>query len=84
MKKTPKGSMTKYFKNQRMIQLFSELGIEVTKENRNKVDEVIHDMLSVDYPNGAAAWKMVRKKLDGEDPDGFKQRLKTVLEQLDL
>ena len=84
MKKMPKGSMTKYFKNQRMIQLLSELEIEVTKENRDKVDEVIHDMLSVDYPNGAAAWKMVRKKLDSDDADGFKQRLKAALDRLVL
>jgi hypothetical protein len=80
----PKRSMPKYFKNTRMQQLFSELEIEVTKENTDKIDEVIHDMLSVDYPNGAAAWKMVRKKLDGEDPEGFKQRLKTALDRLDL
>ena len=76
--------MPKYFKNSRMIDLFSELGIEVTKENQDMIDEVIHDMLSVDYPNGAAAWKMVRKKLDGDDPEGFKERLKAVLDRLDL
>jgi hypothetical protein len=76
--------MPKYFKNTRMQELFAEFGIEVTKENSGKVDEVIHDMLSVDYPNGAAAWKMVRKKLDGEDPEGFKQRLKAALDRLDL
>ena len=76
--------MTKYFKNSRMIQLFDELGIELTKENRDKVDEVIHDMLSVDYPNDAAAWKMVRKKLDSEDAEGFKQRLKVALTKLGL
>jgi len=80
----PKRSMPKYFKNTRMQQLFSELGIEVTKENTDRIDEVIHDMLSVDYPNGAAAWKLVRKKLDGEDPEGFKLRLKTALDRLDL
>jgi hypothetical protein len=79
----PKRSMPKYFKNTRMQQLFSDLGIEVTKENTEKIDIVIHDMLSVDYPNGAAAWKMVRKKLDGDDPDGFKQRLKVALDRLD-
>ena len=80
----PKRKNPKYFKNTRMQQLFSELEIEVTKENTDKIDEVIHDMLSVDYPNSAAAWKMVRKKLDGEDPDGFKQRLKTALDRLEL
>ena len=67
-----------------MIELFSELGIEVTKENQDEIDEAIHDMLSVDYPNGAAAWKMVRKKLDGEDPEGFKQRLRVALDRLNL
>jgi len=45
--------MTRYFKNSRMIKLFSELGIEVTKENSERIDEVIHDMLSVDYPNSS-------------------------------
>jgi hypothetical protein len=80
----PRRSMPKYFKNIRMQQLFSELEIEVTKENTDKIDEVIHDMLSVDYPNGAAAWKMVRKKLDGDDPEGFKRRLKAALGRLDL
>jgi len=48
------------------------------------IDEVIHDMLSVDYPNGAAAWKMVRKKLDSDDAEGFKQRLKVALTNLGL
>ncbi len=62
-----------------MQELFAEIGIEITKENRDKVDEVIHDMLSVDYPNGAAAWKMVRKKLSSDDAEGFKQRLKVAL-----
>jgi len=76
--------MPKYFKNSRMQQLFVDIGIEITNENMDKIDEVIHDMLSVDYPNSAAAWKMVRKKLDGEDPEGFKERLRAALERLDL
>lgn len=76
--------MTSYFKNSRMKELFEEIGIEITKENRDKVDELIHDMLSVDYPNSAAAWKMVRKKLSSEDADGFKQRLKTALVNMGL
>jgi len=61
-----------------MKELFSDISIEVTKENRVKVDEVIHEMLSVDYPNCAAAWKMLRKKLQIDGP-GFKDRLKAAL-----
>jgi hypothetical protein len=74
--------MTHYFKNSRMTELFTELDIEVTKDNRDKIDEIIHDMLSVDYPNSAAAWKMVRKKLDGPDAEGFKLRLKEAISNL--
>lgn len=76
--------MTCYFKNSRMKDLFEEIGIEITKENRDKVDELIHDMLSVDYPNCAAAWKMVRKKLQSDDAAGFTQRLKTALINMGL
>ena len=71
-------SMTCYFKNSRMIELFNELGVTVTKENRDDLNEALHDYLSVDYKNCAATWKMVRKRLK-EDGEGFKERLKNVL-----
>jgi HEPN domain-containing protein len=74
--------MTHYFKNSRMTELFTELGIEITKENRDCIDELIHDMLSVDYPNSAAAWKMIRAKLSSDDAEGFKQRLKETILKL--
>ncbi|MFW9845719.1 MAG: hypothetical protein ACFFD6_03140 [Candidatus Thorarchaeota archaeon] len=70
--------MTCYFKNSRMIELFDELGITLTKENRDAINEVLHDYLSVDYKNCAATWKMIRRRLK-EDGDGFKERLRGVL-----
>jgi hypothetical protein len=76
--------MTHYFKNSRMTELFTELGIEITRENRDRIDELIHDMLSVDYPNSVAAWKMVRAKLSSDDAEGFKQRLKDTILKLGL
>ena len=70
--------MTCYFKNSRMQELFDELGVIVTKENRDAINEVLHDYLSVDYKNCAATWKMIRKRLQ-EDGEGFKERLGNVL-----
>ena len=61
-----------------MQDLFEEIGIEVTKENRKAIDEILHEMLSVDYPNCAATWKLVRAKLK-EDGGGFKNRLQEAL-----
>ena len=71
--------MTCYFKNSRMVALFKDIGVVVTKDNKKAVDELLHEMLSVDYKNCAATRKMVIKKLDGNDSDGFKARLQHAL-----
>ena len=71
--------MTCYFRNSRMVELFEEIGVEITKENKNAIDKIIHEMLSVDYKNCAATWKLVRKRLE-EDGPGFKKRLSDALE----
>ncbi len=50
----------------------------MTKQNQSAIDEELHFWLSVDYPNQAATWKLIRKRLD-EDGEGFKERLRDVL-----
>jgi hypothetical protein len=70
--------MTCYFKNSRMLELFEEIGVEVTNENKNAIDEILHEMLSVEYPNCAATWKLIRRRLK-EDGPGFKSRLQEAL-----
>ena len=72
-------SIPRYFKNSRMIELFKETGIVVTKENSFAINEILHDMLSVDYQNDAATWKQIRLKLGGTDIEGFKERFKIAL-----
>ena len=70
--------MTCYFKNSRMKELLRDIEVEATKENIKQVDEILHEMLSVDYPNCAATWKMLRKKLQ-YDGEGFKERLRVIV-----
>ena len=62
-----------------MKELLRDIKVEATKENIKQVDEILHEMLSVDYPNCAATWKMLRKKLQ-YDSDGFKERLKVIVQ----
>ncbi len=71
--------MTCYFKNSRMKELLRDIGVEETKDNIEKVDKILHDMLSVDYPNCAATWKMIRQKLK-YDAEGFRERLKDAVQ----
>ena len=61
-----------------MKELLVEIEVEPTKENIEVVDKVLHEMLSVDYPNCAATWKMLRKKLK-YDAKGFTERLKDTV-----
>lgn len=55
--------------------MFKKAGIEVTSENRKKIDSIIHDIVNVKYPNCPAAWKEVKKRL-AEDEAGFALKLK--------
>lgn len=71
--------MTCYFNNSRMKELLRDIEVEATKENIVKVDEILHELLSVDYPNCAATWKMVRRKLK-YDAEGFTERLRTIVQ----
>ena len=68
--------MTCYFRHLKTI--FSELGIIVTKENREDIDRVIHDYLGSQYKNCSVTWKEVKQRLT-EDKENFFFELKEVL-----
>ena len=57
---------------------FQEAGIEVTKENRQKIDSVIHDLVGVGYKNCPATWKEVKKRI-AENEESFVSELKETL-----
>jgi hypothetical protein len=68
-------AVTCYFRH--LGELFKKTGIEVTSENRKKIDRIIHDIVNVKYPNCPAAWREVKKSL-AEDEAGFVLSLKTA------
>ena len=60
--------MTCYFRH--MKDIFAEVGVESTKENKKEIDRKIHGLLGVEYKNCSSTWKMVKERL-AEDHDGF-------------
>jgi len=56
--------VTCYFRHLQTV--FEEAGITVTKENRKKIDELIHNIVGVDYKNCPETWKQV-KTIIGRD-----------------
>jgi hypothetical protein len=67
--------MTCYFRHLRAV--FEEAGIQVTKENRKKIDEAIHDIMGVDYKNCSETWKQVKDIMkDDESREAFVLKLR--------
>ncbi|MBM5805460.1 MAG: hypothetical protein FJZ49_05285 [Candidatus Verstraetearchaeota archaeon] len=60
--------MTCYFRH--LQQTFKKAGIEVTKENKRKIDTMIHKIVGVGYKNCPAAWREVKRRIV-EDEESF-------------
>ena len=57
--------------------MFKKAGIEVTKENRQQIDKIIHDIVGVEYKNCPATGRQVKKRM-AEDEAGFVVLLKNA------
>jgi predicted Fe-Mo cluster-binding NifX family protein len=53
--------MSCYFRH--LQEIFDSSGIEVTKDNRKKIDEAIHKLLKVKYKDCPRTWKEIKKKI---------------------
>lgn len=63
--------MTCYFRH--LQRVFEKAGIEVTKENKQEIDKIIHRVVGVEYKDCPDTWKEVKKRIaDGEDHFAFK------------
>jgi hypothetical protein len=67
-----------------MKDVLEEAGITVDKNNKQKVDRVIHEMVDVAYKNCSPTWKEVKERIKTDEAARsrfvaeLKQRLETV------
>lgn len=59
--------MTCYFRH--LAQVFEKAGIEVTSQNRQEIDKIIHDIVGVKYKNCPAAWRQVKIRVLEDEAD---------------
>ena len=71
--------MSCYFRH--MKDVFVELGIEITPDNKKDIDAIIHRIVDVEYKNCSPTWKQVKKeiKTDPERRARFIEQLKKEL-----
>lgn len=65
--------MTCYFRH--LQRVFEKAGIEVTKENKQEIDKIIHGVVRVEYKDCPDTWKEVKKRI-ADDEDHFASKLK--------
>jgi hypothetical protein len=65
--------VTCYFRH--LAQVFEKAGIEVTSQNRQEIDRIIHDIVGVTYKNCPAVWRQVKTRL-AQDEAGFVSKLR--------
>ena len=58
--------------------ILKKSGIDVTSENRQEIDRIIHNIVGVNYKNCPAAWKKVKSRIL-EDEAGFVSMVKEAL-----
>ena len=66
-------SMTCYFRH--MKEIFNEIDVDPTKENKKDIDRKIHSILGVEYKNCSSTWRLVKASL-AENREGFIQQLR--------
>jgi len=65
--------MTCYFRH--LSSLFEQAGIQVTEENKRDLDQIIHNIVGVQYKDCPATWKEVKRRM-AEDKEEFVSVLK--------
>ena len=65
--------MTCYFRH--LQEVFKKAGIEVTKENRQELDKIIHGIVRVKYKDCPNTWREVKKRI-AADEESFAAELK--------
>jgi len=68
--------MSCYFRH--MKDVLEEAGVEVTKENKKEIDQIIHELVSVPHKQCSPAWRKVKEqiKIDDNDKRVFVEKLK--------
>ena len=72
--------MSCYFRY--MDEIFSELNIEITKENKKDIDMALHKIVGVEYKNCPDAWKRVKEIVRGNDENEKKKFISYIKKEL--
>ncbi|MEI7616100.1 MAG: hypothetical protein WCJ54_05235 [Actinomycetota bacterium] len=71
--------MSCYFRH--MEDIFSQAGINITKDNKKDIDRAIHKIVEIDYKNCSDAWKKIKEIIKGNDETKKAELIKRIREE---
>jgi hypothetical protein len=71
--------MSCYFRH--MEEIFSQAGIEITKDNKKDIDRAIHTIVDIVYKNCPDAWKKVKEIIKGDDEKKKTELIRRIKEE---
>ena len=63
-----------------MKNIFEEIGIEVSADNKRNMDKQIHTLLAIEYKDCSSTWKEIKKRLADDRPSFVSALEKTLKE----
>ena len=74
--------MSCYFRH--MKEVFEDVGVEITKENKKEIDRIIHGLVGVEYKNCSPTWKAIKEKIKVDDKarNRFVKKLKQEIDAM--
>lgn len=57
--------MSCYFRH--MKDVFAEIGIEITKENKKDIDRTIHEIAGIEYKDCPTTWRTLKAEFLGDE-----------------
>jgi hypothetical protein len=67
-----------------MNDVFNELGIEITKDNKKDIDKAIHKIVDVNYKNCPDTWKKVKEILNSSDEKEKKEFIDSLKKEIKM
>ena len=67
-----------------MDEIFKEINIEVTKENRKDIDKALHKIVEVEYKHCPDAWKKIKEIIRGKDENEKAKLILNIKKELKI
>jgi hypothetical protein len=64
-----------------MKDVFAEIGVEITRENKKDIDRAIHEIAGIEYKDCPTTWRMLKAEFLGDEKKrtAFVRKLKKAV-----